>query len=233
LLNKPPGSRYAIFVLSDRLHLLQGVTDSQAELLAAIDSRVARPQTTRQGVPNTPILSESTAIADSHLMPGFPGAQEMLGRLKHLEGLGDLYYLQRRVGVTVDAFDEIATFLRGVPGRKNLLWLSGSFPVGILPGGDPIDPFSLEVEYGPALKQAAGQLTLNQVAIYPIDTRGLLVNPIYDASNNRTYSANTLEQDREKFWLQLIGDHDTRARWQNSLAGMRFTIQTVLKKRSA
>src|SRR5271157_423131 len=107
LLNKPPGSRYAIFVLSDKLHLLQGVTDSQEELLAAMDSRAAAPQPTAQGVPNTPTLSASTALADSGLIPNFAGPQEMLARLKHLEGLGDIYFLQRRFGVTVDAFDEI------------------------------------------------------------------------------------------------------------------------------
>jgi len=209
LMNKPPGSRFAIFILSDKLHLLQGVTDSEAELLAAMDSRAASPQTTAQGVPNSPTVSPATALGDSGLMPSFAGAQEMLSRMKHLEALGDTYHLQRRLGVTADAFEEISLFLRGVPGRKNLLWLSGSFPVGVLPGGDPIDPFSRAVDYSPELKQAADLLTLNQVAVYPVDIRGLMANPIYDASNNRRYNAGSLESDRKQFWLQLVGDHDT------------------------
>jgi len=142
-------------------------------------------------------------------MPSYAGAQEMLARMKHLEALGDTYHLQRRLGTTVDAFEEISRFLRGMPGRKNLLWLSGSFPVGVLPGGDPIDPFSRAVDYSPELKQAADLLTLNQVAVYPVDIRGLMANPIYDASDNRTYTASSLESDRKQFWLQLVGDHDT------------------------
>jgi VWFA-related protein len=222
LMNQPAGSRYAIFVLSDKLHLLQGVTDSEAELLAAMDSRAARSQSTGQGVPNSPVLSASTALADSGLVPNFAGPQEMLARLQHLEGLGDSYLLQRRLGVTVDAFEEISRFLRGVPGRKNLLWLSGSFPVGVLPGGDPIDPFSRAVDFSPELKQAADQLTLNQVAVYPIDIRGLAVNPIYDASNNRAYTASSLENDREKFWLQLVGDHDTMEQLAEFTGGHAF-----------
>ncbi len=209
LMHKPPGSRYAIFVLSDKLHLLQGVTDSEAELLAAMDSRGAVSQSTGQGVPNSPAVSASTAIADSGLMPNFAEAQEMLARLKHLEGLGDSYFLQRRLGVTADAFAEISRFLQGVPGRKNLFWLSGSFPVGVLPGGDPIDPFSRVVDFSPELKQAADQLTLNQIAVYPVDIRGLMANPSYDASNNRRYNATSLENDRKQFWLQLMGEHST------------------------
>ncbi len=209
LMHKPPGSRYAIFVLSDKLHLLQGVTDSEAELLAAMDSRAAGPQTTGQGVPNSPTVSPATALGDSGLMPSFAGAQEMLARLKHLEGLGDSYLLQRRLGVTADAFGEISHFLHGVPGRKNLFWLSGSFPVGVLPGGDPIDPFSRVVDFSPELKQAADQLTLNQIAVYPVDIRGLMTNPIYDASNNRRYDATSLDNDRRQFWLQLVGEHST------------------------
>jgi VWFA-related protein len=209
LMNKPSGSRFAIFILSDKLHLLQGVTDSEAELLAAMDSRAASPQTTAQGVPNSRTVSPATALGDSGLMPSYAGAQEMLARMKHLEALGDTYHLQRRLGTTVDAFEEISRFLRGMPGRKNLLWLSGSFPVGVLPGGDPIDPFSRAVDYSPELKQAADLLTLNQVAVYPVDIRGLMANPIYDASDNRTYTASSLESDRKQFWLQLVGDHDT------------------------
>jgi VWFA-related protein len=41
LQNKPAGMRLALFVLSDRLHLVQGFTDSDAELLAAVKRKHA------------------------------------------------------------------------------------------------------------------------------------------------------------------------------------------------
>ncbi len=209
LLNKPLGSRYAIFVLSDRLHLLQGVTDSEADLLAAMDSRAASSQMTAQGVPNSATQSASGALADSGLVPNHPETLAMLDRMTHFEGLSENYFLQRRLELTVTAFGEISLFLRGEPGRKNLLWLSGSFPVGVLPGGDPIDPFSRAVDFSPELRQAANQLTLNQVAVYPVDIRGLMVSPVYDSANNRRYTPGSLENDRKQFWAQLVGEHDT------------------------
>jgi VWFA-related protein len=208
LRNKPPGSRYAIFVLSDKLHLLQGVTDSEAELLAAMDSRAAGSQSPALGVPPTDAVSAGTALADSGLVPEHPEAQALLDRLSHLESVGENYFLQRRVELTLTAFGDISQFLRGVPGRKNLLWLSGSFPLGVLPGGDPIDPFSRAVDFSPGLRQATNQLTLNQVAVYPVDIRGLTISSIYDAASNRRYSQDSLDGDRRKFWSQLTAEHD-------------------------
>ncbi len=222
LMKKPHGSRYAIFVLSNKLHLLQGVTDSEAELLAAMDSRAAGSQSPIMGAPNPDTVSPATALGDSGLIPGYAGPQAMLDRLKHLEGLADEYALQNRVQLTVNAFNEISRFVRGVPGRKNLIWLSGSFPVGVLPGGDPLDPFSQAVDFNPDLKRATNQLTLSQMAVYPVDIRGLATNPIYDAANNRTYSPDSLEQDRQKFWLQLVGEHDTMDQIAESTGGHAF-----------
>jgi VWFA-related protein len=222
LMNKPSGSRYAIFVLSNKLHLLQGVTDSESELLAALDSRAAGSQSPIMSAPNPDTVSPSTALGDSGLIPNFAAPQAMLERLKHLEGLADNYALQNRVQLTVNAFSEISRFVRGVPGRKNLLWLSGSFPVGVLPGGDPLDPFSQAIDFNPDLKQATNQLTLSQMAVYPVDIRGLATNPIYDAANNRTYSPDSLEQDRQKFWLQLVGEHDTMDQIAESTGGHAF-----------
>jgi len=209
LKNKPPDSRYAIFILGDKLHLLQGVTDSEAELLAAMDRRVAGSQTTALSAPNPDIVSPSAAVVDSGLASNNPEALAMLDRMSHLDNLGDSAVLQRRVEVTLDAFAEISRFLGGMHGRKNLLWLSGSFPVGVLPGGDPIDPFSHAVDFIPELKQATNQLSLSQIAVYPVDVRGLTISPIYDAANNRTYSQSSLEQDRQRFRDQLTGEHDT------------------------
>ena len=39
----------------------------------------------------------------------------------------------RRMMVTVDAFAQLARYLSGIPGRKNLVWLSGSFTLGTAP----------------------------------------------------------------------------------------------------
>jgi len=46
------------------------------------------------------------------------------------------YFMWARVSMTFAALDAVAHHLAGVPGRKNLLWVSGGFPLmfGLLPG---------------------------------------------------------------------------------------------------
>ncbi len=207
LQNKPPGSRYSIFVLSDKLHLLQGVTDDEATLVAAMNNRAVGTQSPAFGPPPVNAVSSSDFLRDSGTVPDHPETMAMLDRLEHLNAISETYMLQCRVSMTLEAFIGISRHLRGVPGRKNLLWLSGSFPIGILPGGDPIDPFARAVDFSPELRKATNQLTLSQVAVYPVDIRGLMVSPNFGAADNRNYSGSSLEAEREKFTRQLAGEH--------------------------
>jgi hypothetical protein len=73
--------------------------------------------------------------------------------------------------MTTDAIIAIANHLRNVPGRKNLIWLSAGFPLFT---GDLTSPFSQNF-VGKAQK-AARALTDADVAIYPVDARGLTID---------------------------------------------------------
>ena len=35
--------------------------------------------------------------------------------------------------MTFEAMNYIARYLAGIPGRKNLIWFSGSFPISVFP----------------------------------------------------------------------------------------------------
>ena len=39
--------------------------------------------------------------------------------------------------------NQLARGLQHLPGRKNLIWFSGSFPINILPDGDLQNPFAV------------------------------------------------------------------------------------------
>jgi VWFA-related protein len=197
LMNKPSGSRCAIFVLSDKLHLLQGVTENESELLAAVNSHAAGNKAPALAAPSADTVSFSKSLSDASVMAQNPGATETLDRLQHMESVSTSFYLKRDVAITLKAFVELARFLRGIPGRKNLLWLSGSFPIGILPGGDPFHPFGGAVNFSPEVRQLTNQLTLSQVAVYPVDVRGLMVGPLSEKPDAGL-----------QFWNQLVGEHD-------------------------
>jgi VWFA-related protein len=81
-----------------------------------------------------------------------------------------------RVLSSLAAFLDIADFLKQFPGRKNLIWVSASFPVSIgfdtsRPPGDtrPQIHFGLEIE------RAFKALNDADIAVYPVDARGLVV----------------------------------------------------------
>lgn len=222
LRNRPAGSRFAIFVLGDSLHLLQGFTDDENQLVAAMQSKEAKPHST--------LLMQSTGGAPSATErfagPAFAtdaSAQAMLGRLQGMEALTKRFYVERRVERTVGAFVEIAKFLDGLPGRKNLIWLSGSFPANFFPGTDPLDAFAGAVNFSPALRQAADLLTVGQVAVYPVDIRGLTVDPFFDVSNHVTIRTPAeISQAHRDFMLEIEAEQDAMDQIAQDTGGHAF-----------
>jgi VWFA-related protein len=77
------------------------------------------------------------------------------------------FFLTRRAESTVSALEAIAGYLRGVRGRKNLIWISGAFPALF---NDAIAQRSMYND----LVRATRALNAADVAIYPVDARGLV-----------------------------------------------------------
>jgi VWFA-related protein len=104
------------------------------------------------------------------------------------------YMAPARTARTVDAFTTIAHLLVGVSGRKNLIWLSAGFP--FVPSlneflGRPV-PLERTQEffvggspkYGIEARQVADLLVAAQVALYPVDVRGLETEPWFNVQGN-------------------------------------------------
>jgi VWFA-related protein len=73
---------------------------------------------------------------------------------------------------TMRAFLAIAWSLSGIPGRKSLVWATGSFPFYMdSPSAKPENP-RLAVLY----ERATQALNDAQVSVYPVDVRGLVLN---------------------------------------------------------
>jgi len=73
--------------------------------------------------------------------------------------------------VIVDVLTRIGNFLDGIPGRKNLIWVAGAFPVDLFPQeGDPVNVQDQVKAETDALAQA-------QIAVFPVNVRGVVVNP--------------------------------------------------------
>jgi VWFA-related protein len=82
-------------------------------------------------------------------------------------------YGKGNTSLMVEVFGDIAHFLDGLPGRKNLIWLSGGFPMSLAPSdGNPAD---LEDD----VKDVLNTMARGQVAVYPIDVRGITVDNVH------------------------------------------------------
>jgi VWFA-related protein len=166
-----PKDRIAIYALGARsLTLLHDYTTDAASLVARMDK--VKGQT-------SPELDASTLNPDTQ--------QEL--RNLDLGGLADAnereadFFASGRVVNTLQALEAVAEHLSGLPGRKNLIWLSGGFPLTI--GMDEIPaPGSTREQrtFTHEMDAAVRALNNSGVAVYPVDARGLMVLPGFDAS---------------------------------------------------
>ena len=65
----------------------------------------------------------------------------------------------------------IGDYLSDLPGHKNLIWFSGSFPSTIMPDGKAMTE---ALSVSDQIKEATDSLTRGRVAVYPVDVRGVV-----------------------------------------------------------
>jgi len=110
------------------------------------------------------------------------GGIESIGTLA-LDQEVALYYRESRIETTASVLEAIADQMAHLPGRKNLVWIAGSFPFTF----DPYSYFPLrEVGYDVKNRLAgtARAITDAGMAIYPISTHGIGATPAVETMNN-------------------------------------------------
>ncbi|MDP9038784.1 MAG: VWA domain-containing protein, partial [Acidobacteriota bacterium] len=222
----------AVFVLSDRLHMLQGFTEDDNQLIAALSAPNGKHY--RSGVLQAP--GEATQSTDqfSRTEGNQNGAdaqpdaafQQVAGMLQHMEAAETSYLTDTRVALTAAALQEIARFLIGLPGRKNLLWLSGSFPAGLLPDPDlgSRDSAQITRNYSQTLVEITDLFTVSHVAVYPVDVRGVQTNAMFSAADNQVYEPGQGKDSKafRNFARSLTADHTTMDKIADSTGGHAF-----------
>ena len=88
--------------------------------------------------------------------------------------------LDRRVEYTLDGLFALSRRLSGYPGRKNLIWISTTFPIGFGPNENlRANEFDNLRDYEQAIVSASQALVDAEIAVYPIDPRGPLSSSQY------------------------------------------------------
>ena len=176
--SKPKMSQFALCMLSSGLHplrLIQGFTDDETLLLAAVKSKKGQTRNNRwQGVQTEAQNSVTTvnALAQTGRTSGFQNLAVVLRDMQDEQFVTDT---SERASRTIDAMMLLARYLSGISGRKNIVWLSASFPIAINLGPTSSNPAIDNPNYTYKIKRATNLLADAQVAVYPVDVRGLQV----------------------------------------------------------
>ena len=126
---------------------------------------------------------------------------------------------------TLDAFNSLAHYLSNFPGRKNLIWFSGSFPLQIEPDTSIKDPFGVTADSNQELRETTNLLAAAQTAVYPVDARGLIIAPAFDPSQSGRRiapKATDFTKDVLKFGQDQADDHITMETMANDTGGHAF-----------
>ncbi len=164
-----PNDRVAIYALGSRLRVLHDFTNDVNSLLKVIHRQA------RMGGELGASAVEQPNTGDQQLDDFLRESSERL----------ESYYTIRRVENTAQALETIARPLAGRPGRKNLIWVSGGFPFMV--GMDLRNLTAERRSFSHEVERATRAVSQANVAIYPVDARGLIdvidVMPTMDAAS--------------------------------------------------
>ena len=177
-----PGTQVAIFTLSSKLRMIQGFSTDSSALQAALNDPKSGALTTRTAMSR----SLQDKLDDQNEI-GTLEAVQMSGSgieaMQTSQANHAAYQQDQRVSMTLQAMDYIARYLSGIPGRKNLIWFSSSFPISIFPNSKERLSPDAERQFGPAIRQTADLLTLSKIAVYPVGAEGIITEHPMEASN--------------------------------------------------
>lgn len=178
VIDKIPNQPAAIYILSDRLRLLQDFSTDPAALKRVItglnnkgSALIDNPKGGHEAERYSPIFWAS--IPES--------ARQAILRY---ESEGTASHTRDRLKITLDALTALAQNLKPLPGRKNLIWVSEGFPFTIEPGATVDARESVtHRNYTVSISSTANALFDSQIAIYPIDSRGIVTSDVYDPAS--------------------------------------------------
>jgi VWFA-related protein len=193
--NIEPDSLYELVAVENNgLRVLHDFTDETAPLIATLKSFaskvptaksdsgfVQRAETTEMG----PGASLPTG-EDPNLGTPFVGPVEFriaMAAFLSSTGMQDFQFREANAASsTLSAFQQIAQRASGVPGRKSLVWITGSFPFSIDPGSASVSAGTSFEAYQHVMQLLEDEL----ISVYPVDARGLVVAEVDATTHTST-----------------------------------------------
>ena len=151
-----PNDRVGFYLLNGAgLHVLHDVTTDVSSLVAAVERAGAQTSVELDGL--GAVLRDEGEEIDPDLAE-FISSAEM-----NIRG----FFQRRAVMTTAGALEAIGARLAGVRGRKSVVWVSSGFPLRFQDGPIPQN-------MSPEVRRATRALSSSDIAVYPVDARGLV-----------------------------------------------------------
>ncbi len=152
-----PRQKVAVYLLGRRPRLIKEFTNDMAEVAQAIVDAGLDPEDMGPDAPAGRFDARFGAKAGPR-----PSVEEQL------------FFLNNRINDSFHSFELVADRLAHIPGRKSLIWLTAAFPLlvngSVIPGAS-----AAETTYYSNVERLLARLNRSDVAVYPIDARGLVV----------------------------------------------------------
>jgi VWFA-related protein len=217
-----PGTELAIFTLGTQLRIVTQFTSDPAALVSLLRKSKTNPQqpplqdaTASAPLDNNQVnaLASAASIIEPPTPPSISTSGSQIGPMSAVTALQQFQADQiagqtnARMRITLDAMKQLAGYLGGISGRKNVIWFSGSFPLTLLPETGEFDAFANVASFRDQVQQAADMLTAARVAIYPIDAGGLWAPAEFSAAYNPTIPTD-VHAATEAQTTQLSQEHE-------------------------
>jgi VWFA-related protein len=180
-----PEDHIGLYTLGSSLRVLHDYTADSAELLSRLEALKGKE------------LPDMTSKEPTDAMHGDALLLDALQR-----GAGGVspaersFYTSLRVVGTLKAIEFIANHLAKTPGRKNLIWVSGGFPLEI--GFDNAaawrNPQIDQRTFTDEVSETVRAVNDANMAVYPVDARGLMTSPQFDAQRRGSTNPRAMQK---------------------------------------
>ena len=219
----PSDTPVAVFLLGRQLTLLQGFTKDPSLLKAAAQRALSLDSAAGGGDARDDASSLSqqaedmfggqaaeespqvTGVVSNNAAPAaapssLPGGELQIAAIERFERETFAAATEMRVQLTLDGLRAIARHLSGYGGRKNLIWISSSFPLTLQPDATQqhnLGFVGLE-NYESQMVSVTNALADAKVAVYPVNPAGVQTQKFFDVANTRPTSTWGIAPNQQK-----------------------------------